>query len=527
MPGPDHSRTRTALHRAGVALLGAVLLTGCGTRLEDAAIRRAAGLDTQDAGFAGQTSASEGAAGAGTTAEAPGLAAQGAAAVAPTAAANTPVAGAGSSATVGLAASARSAGSAGGSAKTATGAAAPLAATGTRAAGSSPATAGSSSQAAAAPGAGPGVNPGSGAAVPAARTPVVLGHVGDYSGVIGTVLKGGNVMAQVVARYMNDHGGLDGHPVQLVTADAGGDPARALSLVRDMVETKGAVAFVGNAWVFSGYGPREYLETHKIPVIGGDSTTRVWFQSPVYFPSSASFPAISFGALKQLVDIGKKKVGILYCVEAEQCKVWRDTAVAKAASVGAQIVYDAQVSLAQPDFTAECVTAQRNGAEGIMVGMDSPSVLRFARACAQQGYKPQLVNATLAVIEAAAKEEVTQGMLAVVGTFPHMVEDTAEARAYHAAIKQYSPSLDSSPTTTTVWTAGALLRAVGQKMPDKVTSADFFAGLYGIKNNTLGGLVGPLTFNEGRAASPINCVFGLKVVDHKYTAPAGSQQQCF
>jgi branched-chain amino acid transport system substrate-binding protein len=354
-----------------------------------------------------------------------------------------------------------------------------------------------------------------------------LGHIGDYSGVIGTVLKGGNVMAQVAARYINDHGGLGGHPVQLIAADAGGDPARALSLVRDMVETRGAVAFLGNMWVFSGYGPREYLETHKIPVIGGDSTTRVWFESPFYFPSSASFPAISFGALKSLVDVGKKKVGIVYCVEAEQCKTWRDTAVAKAASVGAQIVYDAQVSLAQPDFTAECVSAQRNGAEGVMVGMDSPSVLRFARACAQQGYKPQLVNATLAVIEAAAKDDLTQGMLAVVGTFPHMAEDTAEAREYHAAIKQYSPSLDSSPTTTTVWTAGALLRAIGQKLPDKVTSADFFPGLYGIKNNTLGGLVGPLTFNEGRAASPINCVFQLKVVDHRFTAPAGSQQQCF
>ncbi|MGH9009406.1 MAG: ABC transporter substrate-binding protein, partial [Acidimicrobiia bacterium] len=367
-------------------------------------------------------------------------------------------------------------------------------------------------------------------ATPAAATkaPIVLGHIGDYSGVVGTVLKGGNVMAQVVARYINDHGGLDGHPVQLVSADAGGDPSRALSLVRDMVETKGVVAFVGNAWVFSAYGPREYLDARKIPVIGGDSTTRVWFESPMYFPSSASFPAMSFGALKGLVDAGKKKVGVLYCVEAEQCKVWYDTAVAKAAGVGAQIVYAAQVSLAQPDFTAECISAQRNGAEGIMVGLDSPSLVRFARACAQQGYKPQLVNATLAVTEAAAKDEATQGLMAVVGTFPHMVDDTPEAKEYQTAIRHYAPGLTSSPTTSTVWVAGALLRAVGKKLPpDKVTSADFFPGLYSIKNNTLGGLVGPLTFNEGKAANQINCVFALKVVGGKYTAPDGSKQQCF
>jgi branched-chain amino acid transport system substrate-binding protein len=108
-----------------------------------------------------------------------------------------------------------------------------------------------------------------------------------------------------------------------------------------------------------------------------------------------------------------------------------------------------------------------------------------------------------------------------------MADDTPEAREYRAAIGRYAPSLDSSPTTTTVWTAGALLRAVGRKLPDKVTAADFFPGLYGIRNNTLGGLVGPLTFNEGKAASPIACVFQLKVVDHRFTAPSGSQQQCF
>src|SRR2546423_6659517 len=81
MRGPDRSRTVTALHRTGLALVGVVLLSGCGTRLEDAAIRRAAGLDVQDAGTAAP-SASEMAAGAGPTAEAPSLAASGGAAAA-------------------------------------------------------------------------------------------------------------------------------------------------------------------------------------------------------------------------------------------------------------------------------------------------------------------------------------------------------------------------------------------------------------------------------------------------------------
>src|SRR5205823_3058701 len=157
--------------------------------------------------------------------------------------------------------------------------------------------------------AGPGAAPGAGAAPTpgaptAAKAPIVFGNIGDYSGIIGTLMKGGNVMAAVVARYVNEHGGLDGHPMQVVTGDAGGDPARALSLVRDMVENRGAVALMGNLWVFSGNGPRQYLEEHKVPVIGGDGTMRVWDESQMYFSSGSPYPAMALGAVKGLADLG-------------------------------------------------------------------------------------------------------------------------------------------------------------------------------------------------------------------------------
>jgi branched-chain amino acid transport system substrate-binding protein len=504
---------------AAVAL--STLVAGCGTRLDDARIEAAAGVSTSH-GLGTGGDLSTGVLDAGGTAVGTGDA--GTTAGLSTASAGT--GGATQSAATGLATGSGT----GGPAQATTG-------TGQTAAKTGATPAGGQATTKVASGGGPAATPGAAATGPATpgtpapgaatKTPVVLGHIGDYSGVIGTVLKGGNVMAQVTARYINDNGGLNGHPIQLVVADAGGDPARALSLARDMVENKGVIAFLGNMWVFSGYGPREYLEQKKIPVIGGDSTTKLWFESPMYFPTAASFPSLSFGAVKGLADLGKKKVGIVYCVEAEQCKTWRDTAVAKAASVGAQVVYEAQVSLAQPDFTAECIQAQRNGAEALMTGIDSPSITRLARACAQQNYKPQFMTASLAVIEAVAKDPNLDGMMAPVGTFPHMATDLPGAQAYQAAVQRYAPSLASSPTTTTVWTAGALIREVAKQLPDQVTTAAFFPGLYAIKGNTLGGLVGPLTYNQGGPAAEIRCVYFIKVAGGKFTAPDGSKQQCF
>src|SRR5438067_1933898 len=171
---------------------------------------------------------------------------------------------------------------------------------------------------------------------PAAATgsTVVIGNVGDYSGIVGSVLHEGGPMAQVVARSINDNGGLNGHPVKVLVADAAGDPSRALSIVRDMVENKGVIAFMGNLWVLSASGARSYLEQKKIPAIGGDVATAMWFQSPMFFPQAASFPTMAVGSVKTMADLGNKKIALAYCAEVEACKIYHDEGTARAASVG-------------------------------------------------------------------------------------------------------------------------------------------------------------------------------------------------
>ena len=489
-----------------IAALGATLLVaGCGTRLDDASIEAAAGV--------GQTAGGNGAA---------------AAADAETA--TTPVAG--GNATAGVTPGVATPAAASGGRVKPGGSTTEVAAAGGRTAGAATTSAYATGSGGTAPVPGaPTPTPGAGGTAPLqgpSKPPIVLGHVGDYSGLVGTLLKGGDLTAQVVTRYVNDNGGLDGHPIKVIVGDAAGDPTRALSLARDMVENKGAVAFFGTLMVFSGYGPRDYLEQEKIPIIGGDGTTNAWLESPMYFTSSANFPGISVGAIKALADLGKKKVAILYCVEAEQCKTFHDTAAAKASSLGVQIVYDAQVSLAQPDFTAECIQAQRAGADGVITAFDGPSIVRFARSCSQQGYKPQLMTASLAVIESIAKDPNLDGLMAPQGVFPYMATDLPGERIFRAAMAKYAPGVEISPAVGTVWTAGVLLQEVAKKLPhDKVTSADFFPGLYAIKGNTLGGLVGPLTFNAGSTASEVRCVFFIRIAEKKWTAPDGSKQHCF
>jgi branched-chain amino acid transport system substrate-binding protein len=516
------------VRRLAAAVAATLLVAGCGTRLNDAAIRTAAGVGGAGAGEAAAGTPAPGTSDSGTVSD------TGAAAVSAnastgggTVAAATPAAGGSVSPVAGATSGANP-----GAARTSAGATA--AGTATQAKGSArPAAGSAASSGAATPGAptpGAGAAPAGGAPA-ASKPPVVIGNIGDYSGIIGTLMKGGNVMAAVVARYVNEHGGLDGHPMQVVTGDAGGDPARALSLVRDMVENKNVVALMGNLWVFSANGPRQYLEEHKVPVIGGDGTTRVWDQSPMYFSSGSPYPAMAMGAMKGLADLGHKKQAIIYCVEAEQCGAWRDIAKKHAAEQGVEIVYEAQVSLAQPDFTAECIQAQRNGATGIQSAIDGPSIARLAKACAQQGYKPQYMGISLAIIDSISSEPALEGLMAPQGNFPFTSASTPAEAEYQAIRQQYAPSLANSPAVATVWAAGALLREAvkGAALPaGKVTSRDFLNGLYTIKDDNLAGLSGtPLTFVEGQQPKKlVNCLFYIRLTGAKWTAPYGSKSIC-
>ena len=508
-------RTKPALVRLLLALLAVPLVGACGTRLDNAAIEHAASRVIAAPGATAGPAAAE----TGQPSAEPDAAA--------TASGTDLTAATGSGQTAGAtgAGTAPAAGSTAvrGQNATAGGTTAAGAGTGRPSGGvGAGATPGATTPAAGTPAAGAAPGP----VAAATKAPITIGNVGDYSGIVGSVLKDGAPMSQVVARYLNDNGGLNGHPVKVVVGDAAGDPSRALSIVRDMVESKGVIVFMANFWVLSANGARAYLEEKKIPVVGGDVASAVWFKSPMLFPMGASFDTLSVGSLKTMVERGHKKIAIAYCAEVEACNVYHDAANARAASVGATIVYSAQVSLAQPDYTAECLQAQRSGAEALMLGVESTALSRFARSCKQQGFTPPLVTASLSMIASTAKDANLEGILAPVATFPFAANDSPATKEYKAALARYAPTLEESGTTSAAWVSGALLREASKALPDQPTSADFLKGLWQIKSNNLGGLTGPLTFREGQPAPDFTCYFLQSIAGGKFTAPIGTKQTC-
>ena len=335
--------------------------------------------------------------------------------------------------------------------------------------------------------------------------------MGTYSGVIGAVFSGAQQTIGVWQAYVNQHGGLNGHPVHVYIEDDGADPSTSVSDVEQEVSQDHVVAFVGNLMPLTVQASVSYLQQQNIPVIGGDASSTTWWQSPVLFPQGSSDLGSDQAVftIKQAAAKGYTKMGVVYCVEDPTCSNGIQSLIQQGGGqqAGVTTVYSSSISITQPDFTTQCLDAKQAGATFIYFAGDGDSLIRMANDCAEQGYKPLYVGDSLAITANLASDSNLNGLLAGQTNFPWMDSYTPAQATYQQAVKQYDPQLAGSATTAGEWAAGMLAVAADKYLTAAPTSAEFFQGLWSIKNNNLGGLAPPLTFNQGGDATPSNCFF--------------------
>ena len=371
---------------------------------------------------------------------------------------------------------------------------------------------------------------GGGAASGRPGSTVKIGSVGTISGPIGSILKQGVEGLQIWGRAVNARGGLKGrHPVEIIVADDGGDPARHRSQVQQLVEQEKVVAFVSNVEILSGEPSVDYITTKRVPVIGG-STGESWFYSnPMYFPHATHGRELAemglTGTARQWRARGMDKVGLITCTEARLCQEINRDGEAIFQKEGMQVVYRAQSSLAQPDFTAECLAASNRGAEAIYFILDANSIARFGKACARQSYRPSYGFGGPLVVDQQKEDPNLDGTAAISNVFPYFQTGTPATDEFHAAIKRFAPGYQKSVGTAIGWTAAKLFERAAEA-GDPTTSAGVLEGLWSIKGDTLGGITVPLTFTRDQPAKPVSCWFPITIADRQWKSLDNFKLNC-
>lgn len=363
------------------------------------------------------------------------------------------------------------------------------------------------------------------------RSEILLGQVGTFSGPIGSIFKGAVTALQVWVKSVNEAGGLNGHPVRVFTMDDGGDPARSKANVQELVERRRVIAFIADFSLLTRGAHSQYLLERKIPVLGGEAATPEWTTRPNYFSVLSTAEVEVFGLLGDLKGLGKTKLAYVYCAESQECQNALGWIKKYGPDQGVQLVYSSQISVAQPDFTAECLAARNSGADVVFFAGDDATIMRGATSCVRQSYSPLFASASVMQTDRMAQSPAFGGsgmkMFGNQAIFPWFLKTgTPGIQEFATRIAKYAQSANTDGAMATGWASAKLLEAALRSAPGNVTSAEIFKGLWTLKNETLGGLIAPVSFSEGQPSAKGRCWFPTAIQDGKWVAPQGAVPRC-
>jgi branched-chain amino acid transport system substrate-binding protein len=385
---------------------------------------------------------------------------------------------------------------------------------------------GGSESGTAAPGAATGAPGDGGAAVaaPGSGAPIVIGLIGFLSGTGGETLSPARDAWVAWERAVNARGGINGHPVELLIGDYGGNASRAVAIARDFVENQGAIALTH---VGSSIEIADYAASVGVPVIGTITGSGGWNDNPMLFPPYAAPDALSWATARFMADGGATRVASLYCAEASDCQDGAERFNRYSTEAGLEVVYQARYSVLAPDFTAECLELQRRGAQAVYLSGDVGSAIRIAQSCGRQGFRPTWAIPTATDENASIPE--FEGAIAMSTAFPWFLQSGSPAiDEYHAALATYAPNLlgGGGSFQSWAWASAKLLELAAANVSEQPTSADILEGLWSMQGETLGGLVPPRTFTRDQPTPETFCAYQGRIQGGQWTAPQGSSPTC-
>jgi len=356
----------------------------------------------------------------------------------------------------------------------------------------------------------------------ASGSPIVVGTICSCSGFAAASLADVPAVVSAWTKYVNANGGINGHPVQVKLEDDAGDAATALQAAKTLVEQDHVMAIVGE---FSNEDTafQKYAEQQGVPVVGGQPYSTPMSTSPDFFPTGATIvPSLGYGLGAAAKALGKTKYAALYCAEAPVCGTFTAPFAQslKNAVGGMSLVYSGKIAANAPSYTAQCLAAKQAGADAMFIGDTADVVTRVLDNCTQQGYKPAQFNSAGDIGNSVVKDPNSNGTTVIVYNLPVANTTTPGGKLYNDVIDKYAAGIRSHSSygdaLMEVFAGLQMFRTVGndQKLTPSSTPAEVKAGLYALKNETLGGIAPPLNYVAGKPTA-VNCWFQETIENQK------------
>jgi branched-chain amino acid transport system substrate-binding protein len=377
-----------------------------------------------------------------------------------------------------------SAGSAGGATGSAAKSSSPAAAGSGSAAGSSGAGAAKSNTPAPKQAAQAGPSAGSGAPTPGAPSggsavggatdvgvtgqSIKVGHIGIYSGPVGSFGDDLSYAGRAKLQEINDTGGINGRKLDVLVRDDAWDGTKGMNAARDLVEREKIFAFCCIMSVNTSDPLTPYLEEKKIPHIGADGWGEPQYKGAWTFPVSASAVTEAHMLAKYQAENQKaSRVAIIY-INNPTGRAYVKAYEEVIKKFGGQVVFSQPATFDDPGTTTFIAQARTQNIDTISTYVDPGIFTRLVREAAAQNYKPKNAFSGAAGIFFEVTPNFTgpngEGTIAAT----HWVtndQDTPGFRAYKSLVEKYYPKIDHSTWTKAGYVGatifGNLLKSLG------------------------------------------------------------------
>lgn len=355
------------------------------------------------------------------------------------------------------------------------------------------------------------------------KSEIKIGLMISKTGLAASSDKPGADVATAWQDWINDNGGIAGHPVKVVIADDKGDAPTALAGAKSLVADPGVLALTSQE-SNTETAVSAYLKTQDIAVVGATGySPAIWGVLPNYFSTvPAGFPTDVLGQFLSAKAAGAKSWTAAMCAEVAACKAAEPLYAPGAAQQGLSYAGAFSVSSTAPSYTAECLKAIHSGADYIQIAFAPAAAKRMVADCKAQGYQGWFgasEGSVSADITTASGVRLAGGLQG----FPWWTSD-APVKQYRDAMARYQPKADATnPSATSVWASLELTHKALAEVGDNPTRQDVFTGLYGLHDEDLGGLLPQkMTYTKDKGAPQVLCLWLYKYENGTFSSAAQS-----
>lgn len=297
--------------------------------------------------------------------------------------------------------------------------------------------------------------------------------------------------ARIYGEWINDNGGINGRPLEVILCDGRGDPNEDANCGRQAAE-EGVIALVGS-FTFDASRLIPILEENQIAMFGSCCPiAEIEFSSPVSYVTGSNF-AIPAGSVARMVDDGCESPAVVFIETASL-----DFAIEVSKAVFEYKGFDPgdakfiTIPITAQDYSAQVAQAI-DGTDCIYGGMSDSNWAAFLPAMQSLGGNQRLYGhqGNLNSVIAEQFPELTENGIAV-NSYPNIEGPMWED--YRAALEEYdAPDLDwNSLAGLGTWSAFEAFTQIVSGMEGEITNETFIEAANAATDVDTGGMVPPL-----------------------------------